>query len=270
MRSWWRSRSYPLFEFLAELEDVRLRSYPLFYDYGWWIDFAELERSIGPRTRAIVAQLHPNNPTGHATGADERGKIEELCTRHGLALIVDEVFLDYPLGPESLKSFAQGPHPTLTFVLSGMSKIAALPQMKVGWIAVFGGEQDSGSALSRLEVIGDTFLSMNAPARDRSPRWLDGRRQIQRQILERAVANLDEIKKADLGLHQTHAGWSAVIRLPKVGIGAENLLEREGVVVHPGSFYGISGDETIVVSLIGPLKEFARGISKIAAVATAS
>jgi len=261
--------SYPLFEFLAELEDVRLRSYPLFYDYGWWIDFAELERSIGPRTRAIVL-VHPNNPTGHATGADERGKIEELCTRYGLALIVDEVFLDYPLGTESLKSFAQGPHPTLTFVLSGMSKIAALPQMKVGWIAVFGGEQDSGSALSRLEVIGDTFLSMNAPAQIALPRWLEGRRQIQRQILERAVANLDEIKKADLGLHQTHAGWSAVIRLPKVGIGAENLHEREGVVVHPGSFYGISGDETIVVSLIGPLKEFARGISKIAAVATAS
>jgi len=261
--------SYPLFEFLAELEDVRLRSYPLFYDYGWWIDFAELERRIGPRTKAIVL-VHPNNPTGHATGADERARIEELCTRYGLALIIDEVFLDYPLGSESLESFAQGPHPALTFVLSGMSKIAALPQMKVGWLAVFGGEQDSSPALSRLEVIGDTFLSMNAPAQLALPRWLDGRRQIQRQILERAVANLDELKKADLGLLRTDAGWSAVIRLPRVGIEAENLLEREGVVVHPGSFYGISGDETIVVSLIGPLKEFARGISKIVAVATAS
>jgi aspartate/methionine/tyrosine aminotransferase len=258
--------SYPLFEFLAELEDVRLRPYPLFYDYGWWIDFAELERSIGPRTKAIVL-VHPNNPTGHATGADERARTEELCTRHGLALIVDEVFLDYPLGSESLRSFAQGPHPALTFVLSGMSKIAALPQMKVGWIAVFGGEQDSRSALSRLEVIGDTFLSMNAPAQLALPRWLEGRSQIQRQILERAIANLDEIKKADLGLLQTHAGWSAVIRLPKVGIGAENLFEREGVVVHPGSFYGISGDETIVVSLIGPQKDFVRGINKIVAVA---
>jgi aspartate/methionine/tyrosine aminotransferase len=261
--------SYPLFEFLAELEDVRLRSYPLFYDYGWWIDFAELERRIGPRTRAIVL-VHPNNPTGHATGADERARIEELCTRYGLALIVDEVFLDYPLGSENLKSFAEGPHPALTFVLSGMSKIAALPQMKVGWIAVFGGRQDSGSALSRLEVIGDTFLSMNAPAQLALPRWLEGRRQIQRQILERAIANLDEIKKTDLGVLRTDAGWSAMVRLPKVGIGAENLLERAGVVVHPGSFYGISGDETIVVSLIGPLKEFARGISKIGATATAS
>jgi aspartate/methionine/tyrosine aminotransferase len=258
--------SYPLFEFLAELEDVRLRPYPLFYDYGWWIDFAELERRIGPRTKAIVL-VHPNNPTGHGTGANEREKIEELCTRYGLALIVDEVFLDYPLGSESLKSFAQGPHPALTFVLSGMSKIAGLPQMKVGWIAAFAEQQDFSTALSRLEVIGDTFLSMNAPAQLALPHWLYGRRRIQGQILERAIANLDEIKKADLGLLRTDAGWSAVIRLPKVGIGAENLLEREGVVVHPGSFYGIAGDETIVVSLIGPAKDFIRGISKIAAVA---
>ena len=258
--------SYPLFEFLAELEDVRLRPYPLFYDYGWWIDFAELERRIGPRTRAIVL-VHPNNPTGHGTGANERGKLEELCVRYGLALIVDEVFLDYPLGSESLKSFAHGPHPALTFVLSGMSKIAGLPQMKVGWIAAFGEQQDSSTALSRLEVIGDTFLSMNAPAQLALPHWLNGRTRIQGQILERAIANLDEIKKADLGLLRTDAGWSAVIRLPKVGIGAENLLEREGVVVHPGSLYGISGDETIVVSLIGPVKDFILGVSKIAAVA---
>jgi aspartate/methionine/tyrosine aminotransferase len=147
-----------------------------------------------------------------------------------------------------------------------MSKIAGLPQMKVGWIAVFGGESDSGIALSRLEVIGDTFLSMNAPAQLALPRWLDGRRQIQKQILERAITNLQEIKMENVGLLRTDAGWSAVIRLPKVGIGAENLLEHEGIVVHPGSFYGITGDETIVLSLIGPQKEFARGISRIAAV----
>ena len=87
--------SYPLFDFLADLEDVRLKPYPLFYDYGWWIDFAELERRIGPRTRAIVV-VHPNNPTGHATGAAERTRLEEICVRHGLALIVDEVFSGLP------------------------------------------------------------------------------------------------------------------------------------------------------------------------------
>ncbi len=88
--------SYPLFDFLADLEDVKLRSYPLFYDRGWWIDFAELERRIGPRTKAIVV-VHPNNPTGHATRAEDRERLQEICRVHRLALIVDEVFLDYPL-----------------------------------------------------------------------------------------------------------------------------------------------------------------------------
>ena len=166
--------SYPLFDFLADLEDVRLRTYPLFYDHGWWIDFAELERRIGPRTKAIVV-VHPNNPTGHATGARERQRLEEICARHGLALIVDEVFLDYPLGEEGLVSFAVGPHPVLTFCLSGMSKIAGLPQMKVGWIVGLGPEVDRLEAMGRLEVIADTFLSMNAPVQVALPVWLAGR-----------------------------------------------------------------------------------------------
>src|ERR1039458_1239624 len=118
--------SYPLFDFLADLDDVRLRPYPLFYDHGWWIDFAELERAITLRTRAIVV-VHPNNPTGHWTGAREREALEALCARHGLALIVDEVFLDYslnngPLRESAAGSFACGAHPVLTFVLSGLSK----------------------------------------------------------------------------------------------------------------------------------------------------
>src|SRR5580704_12828262 len=164
--------SYPLFDFLADLEDVRLRPYPLFYDYGWWIDFAELERRIGPRTRAIVV-VHPNNPTGHATRATERDRLEEICARHGLALIVDEVFLDYPLQEgEALRSFAVGPHPVLTFVLSGMSKIAGLPQMKVGWIMGLGPERGRLEAMGRLEVIADTFLSMSAPVQLALPAWL--------------------------------------------------------------------------------------------------
>lgn len=258
--------SYPLFEFLADLEDVRLRPYPLFYDYGWWIDFAELERRIGPKTRAIVL-VHPNNPTGHSTGVAERKRLEEICARYGLALIVDEVFLDYPLGAQRLQSFAQGPHPVLTFVLSGMSKIAGLPQMKVGWIAAFGAERDRHAALSRLEVIADTFLSMNAPAQLALPRWIEGRFEIQRQILKRAATNLSEIRKTSLEPLQIDAGWSVVIRLPRVGITAENLLVREGVVVHPGAFYGMSEAARFVVSLIVPSEKFLKGIQRIAAYA---
>ncbi len=258
--------SYPLFDFLADLEDVRLKPYPLFYDYGWWIDFAELERRIGPRTRAIVV-VHPNNPTGHGTKHLERERMEDLCARHGLALIVDEVFLDYPIGKaetERLVSFAVGSHPVLTFCLSGMSKIAGLPQMKVGWIAGFGPEQDRAAATARLEVIADTFLSMNAPAQVALPHWLAGRETIQKQILERVAVNLTRIEASGVEHLKVEAGWSAVLRLPRVGLGAEELLASSDVVVHPGSFYGMSDEGRIVVSLITPVEEFAEGISKIA------
>jgi aspartate/methionine/tyrosine aminotransferase len=259
--------SYPLFDFLADLEDVKLRPYPLFYDFGWWIDFAELERRIGPRTRAIVV-VHPNNPTGHGTKAAERLRLEEICARHGLALIVDEVFLDYSLDradTEGLVSFAVGPHPVLTFVLSGMSKIAGLPQMKAAWIAGFGPEAVRREAMGRLEVIADTFLSMNAPVQIALPSWLAGRQGIQRQILERVRVNLACAEGAGLEVLRVEAGWCAILRLPRSGDLAGELFEECGVIVHPGAFYGIAEAGRVVVSLIGPVEDFAAGIDRIAA-----
>src|SRR5580698_10650124 len=173
--------SYPLFDFLAALDDVRLVPYALFYDHGWHLDVEAVRQRITPRTRAI-ALVHPNNPTGHFTKLQEREQLEKLCREHGLALIVDEVFLDYPLTQLDSRSFAVGPHPALTFVLSGMSKIAGLPQMKAAWIAAFGPQGVLDQAQARLEVIADTFLSMNAPIQCALPHWLEHRRQIQRQI----------------------------------------------------------------------------------------
>jgi alanine-synthesizing transaminase len=258
--------SYPLFDFLADLEDVRLRPYPLFYDYGWWIDFAELERRIGPRTKALVV-VHPNNPTGHATGAGERGRLEEICTRHGLALIVDEVFLDYPLEEGvRLGSFAVGPHPVLTFVLSGMSKIVGLPQMKVGWIVGLGPEWDRRQAMGRLEVVADTFLSVNAPMQRALPVWLAHRKGIQGQILDRVRGNLGLAVGGGVEVLRVEAGWSAILRLPaRLGEGdvAGWLLREAAVIVHPGNFYGIGEAGRVVVSLLGSAKGFAEGISRI-------
>jgi alanine-synthesizing transaminase len=255
--------SYPLFDFLAELEDVRLRTYPLFYDQGWWIDFAELERRIGPKTKAIVV-VHPNNPTGHATGAVERERLLEICSRRGLALIVDEVFLDYPLGVDGLTSFSVGPHPVLTFCLSGMSKIAGLPQMKVGWIVGLGPEGARSQAMGRLEVIADTFLSMNAPVQGALPVWLGGRRGIQGQILERVRGNLQLAEGSGMEVLRVEAGWSAILRLPQMGGDvAEMLLRDLDVVVHPGSFYGIAESGRVVVSLLGPAGDFAEGLERI-------
>ncbi|HEU5341723.1 pyridoxal phosphate-dependent aminotransferase [Edaphobacter sp.] len=258
--------SYPLFDFLADLEDVKLRPYPLFYDYGWHIDFAALEASIGPRTRAVVV-VHPNNPTGHATGAAERARLERLCAEHGLALIVDEVFLDYPLEAEAaLESFARGPHPVLTFVLSGMSKIAGLPQMKAAWIAALGPEGARRQALDRLEVIADTFLSMNAPVQLALPAWLAGRRAVQAQILQRVRRNLTAAQASAVEVLRAEAGWCAILRLPQTGPDAAGeLLRQADVVVHPGSFYGIAEAGRVVVSLLGPEAEFREGMGRIAA-----
>jgi aspartate/methionine/tyrosine aminotransferase len=257
--------SYPLFDFLADLEDVRLRTYPLFYDDGWWIDFAELERRIGPTTKAVVV-VHPNNPTGHATGAAERERLQEICARHGLALIVDEVFLDYPLGNDRLTSFAAGLHPVLTFCLSGMSKIAGLPQMKVGWIVGLGPEGLRREAMGRLEVIADTFLSMNAPVQRALPVWLAGRKGIQGQILARVRGNLAAAQRSGVEVLRVEAGWSAILRLPQMGRDrdiAEVLLREAGVVVHPGTFYGIAESGRVVVSLLGVEREFSEGLERI-------
>ena len=163
--------SYPLFDFLAQICDVHLVPYPLFYDHGWHIDFATLRRQITPRSRAI-ALVHPNNPTGHFAKAAERAQLEQLCVEHNLALIVDEVFLDYSLDDQEPQSFATGDHPALTFVLSGLSKISGLPQMKAAWIAALGPEREVDSALDRLEIIADTYLSMNVPIQHALPAWL--------------------------------------------------------------------------------------------------
>ena len=270
--------SYPLFDFLADLDDVRLRPYPLFYDHGWGIDFAELERAITARTRAVIV-VHPNNPTGHWTGATEREQLEALCARHGLALIVDEVFLDYPLqeccAPQSkdaaARSFACGEHPALTFVLSGLSKIAGLPQMKAAWIATLGPERARAEALGRLEIVADTFLSMNAPVQLAMGTWLAEAGKMQRQILERAQGNLGRLQRmaeegpGRLQVLQVDAGWSAVMALPGC-VGevdcAERLVRERGVVVHPGGFYGMAERSRVVVSLIGLSGEFEAGIRR--------
>jgi aspartate/methionine/tyrosine aminotransferase len=271
--------SYPLFDLLADLEDVTLRSYPLFYEHGrgggWWIDFAELERGITPRTRAILV-VHPNNPTGHWTGPREREVLQEICARHGLALIVDEVFLDYSLiepeaGLARVSSFAMGPHPVLTFVLSGLSKIAALPQMKVAWIAVLGPQGERAEAYARLEIVADAFLSMSAPAQLALPVWLASRHRIHEQIRQRTRGNLALLAKyaegpSGLMLLQAGAGWSAIIGVPGCA-GKPDCIERlareRGVIVHPGSFYGMAEANRAVVSLIGPAEEFAEGASRL-------
>ena len=262
--------SYPLFDFLAALDDVRLVPYALFYDHGWHLDLEAVRQRITPQTRAI-ALVHPNNPTGHFTKLQEREQLEALCCEHGLALIVDEVFLDYPLTQLESRSFSAGPHPALTFVLSGMSKIAGLPQMKAAWIAAFGPQGVLGQAQARLEVIADTFLSMNAPIQCALPHWLEHRRQIQRQIQRRVIGNLQQLdamlaRQSMVTRLDAEAGWYAVLRIPAVRRDEDvaiELIRSNGVSVHPGYFFGFSGDGWLVVSLLTPEEELRSGMEVV-------
>ena len=263
--------SYPLFQFLADLDDVRLVPYPLFYDHGWHIDIAALTERITPQTRAIVV-VHPNNPTGHFTSQAERKLLEHICEQHDLVLIVDEVFLDYELDAAgSHQSFSTGEHPVLTYVLSGLSKVAGLPQMKSAWIAAFGPEPLLPAATERLEVIADTFLSMNAPVQHAMPYLLENRGGVQRQILRRVRENLAELDRKlaatpAVSRLQVEGGWYAILRVPALMGGDElaiRLMQRERVVVHPGHFYGFDGDGWIIVSLLTPLVEFAEGLARL-------
>ena len=257
--------SYPLFDFLADLEDVRLMPYPLFYDYGWWIDFAELERRIGPHTKAI-AVVHPNNPTGHATRAAERAKLEEICGEHGLALIVDEVFLDFPveIAREELTSFAVGPHPVLTFC-SERDEQDCWAAADEGGVdcCVRAGRDEGGGVGAAGGDCGYVFVDECSGAVGSAgvDGWGGG--VIQEEILERVRRNLTVAKAAGLEVLVMEAGWSAILRLPlRRGVGelAERLVCEAGVVVHPGSFYGMAEDGRVVVSLIGPEGEFAEGV----------
>jgi alanine-synthesizing transaminase len=261
--------SYPLFEFLADLQDVRLVPYELIYDHGWQMDFPSLEKAATERTRGVVV-VHPNNPTGSYVKDAEVEMLNSFCRKHGLAVIADEVFLDYGLGNEAHFSFA-GNHEVLSFTLSGLSKIAALPQMKVAWVVTSGPQHEADEAMGRLEVIADTYLSMNAPMQWATPVLLQQRGNLQPQLLERVKENLAELDR-QLAAQQAcqrlsvEGGWYAVLRVPVTRSDEElaiELLREKSVLAHPGHFYDFPSDGYLVLSLITPQREFAEGMKAI-------
>jgi len=261
--------SYPLFEFLADLQDVNLVPYPLIYDHGWPMDFPSVQKVVTKRTRGVVV-VHPNNPTGSYVHPHERESLNHFCREHELALIADEVFLDYAHDSVGRRSFASN-QDVLTFTLSGVSKISALPQMKVAWIATSGPAAEVEAAQARLEVIADTYLSMNAPIQWATPVLLDQRKSIQRQLLDRVLGNLAELdrrlarQQACQRLH-VEGGWYAVLRVPVTQTDEDlvvDLLRQKSVLVHPGHFYDFPSDGYLVLSLIGPGAEFAEAIDRV-------
>ena len=261
--------SYPLFEFLADLQDVKLVPYPLLYDHGWQMDFPSLQKVVTSRTRAVVV-VHPNNPTGSFVHPDELDLLNNFSREHSLALIADEVFLDYAHNRVARKSFTTN-QDVLTFTLSGVSKISALPQMKLAWIVTSGPAAALEAAQARLEIVADTYLSMNAPVQSATPALLDQRKNIQQQLLDRVLANLAELDQ-QLAAQKTcqrlsvEGGWYAVLRVPVTQTDEElavDLLRRKFVLIHPGHFYDFPNDGYLVLSLITPPDDFREGIQRL-------
>jgi alanine-synthesizing transaminase len=259
---------YPLFDFLADVNDVRLVRYPLFYDHGWHIDLHSLKQAITPRTRGIIV-VHPNNPTGHFTKPEEIAQLNQICSANQMAIIADEVFLDFTLG-SAQKSFVANAG-ALTFIMSGISKVSGLPQMKFAWLAVNGPEMERREALARLEMIADTYLSLNAPIQLAAPTLLKQRTAFQQQLMVRVRKNLSELdsrlaEKQHVSRLAVEGGWYAVLRVPATRPDEElalELLEKHDVYLHPGHYYDFPGDGYLVVSLIAPEQDFHEGMGRI-------
>ncbi|MBI4165059.1 MAG: pyridoxal phosphate-dependent aminotransferase [Acidobacteria bacterium] len=266
--------SYPLFEFLAGLNDVALIPYPLRYHDGWEIEFEGLVAAVHAskgRARAVLV-VHPNNPTGSFVSQGDVDKLSALCRDHGMAIVADEVFRDFTLEPgvSSVLTHASEVR-ALTFTLSGLSKISALPQMKLAWLVASGPAELLSQALARLEVIADTYLSVSAPTALALPRLLEMRATIQPQILGRLRGNLqildESLRSASpVSRLRMQGGWYAVLRVPATGSDedwAVQLLTRQHLFVHPGHFYDFESDGYLIVSLLPPHEVFREGIRKL-------
>jgi aspartate/methionine/tyrosine aminotransferase len=261
--------SYPLFEFLADLQDVKLAPYPLLYDHGWQMDFPSLYKAVNHRTRGVVV-VHPNNPTGSYVTAAEQTALNNFCREYDLSIIADEVFLDYAHDGAPRASFALN-REVLTFTLSGLSKISALPQMKLAWLATSGPRDKTHAALERLEVIADTYLSMNAPVQLAAAKLLGQRKNIQPLLLDRLRENLSELdrqltRQKTFQRLEVEGGWYAVLRVPATQSDEDmaiEVLRKVSVLVHPGHFYDFPSDGYLVVSLITPPKHFREGMGRL-------
>jgi alanine-synthesizing transaminase len=261
--------SYPLFEFLADLADIRLVPYPLLYDHGWQIDFASLRAALTSRSRAVLV-VHPNNPTGSFVKPREAAELAEICAAHEMAIVADEVFLDYTGGPGPARTFAFH-DAALTFTLSGLSKISLLPQMKLAWMVVSGPQAPVHTAIERLEIIADTYLSPSTPVQLALPKFLALRSGLQAQLQRRIFANLavlDGVLRESklLARLDREGGWYAVLRVPVTGSDEAltvALLERCSILVHPGHFFNFSRDGFLVLSLITPEQQFQEGVRRL-------
>jgi len=265
------SPSYPLFDWLARMEGLAAVTVPAWLHERWDLDITALEQACTARTRAICL-VNPNNPTGQFLSRAEWRALTELCAREHLALIVDEVFADFPLEPEAdhlPTALEDKTPPCLVFVLSGLSKAALLPQVKLGWIAARGPE--ARAALEALEFIADQYLSVSASAQAAAPALLALAPALRAQVRARATGNLAALD-AWLAVEQSCSrppvggGWSVLLRRPAVESDetfALRLLKQEGALVHPGHFFDLPMEGFLALSLLPPLETFRKGLDAL-------
>ncbi len=264
---------YPLFDFLADLNDVQLAFYPLLYDRGWHLVLENINRLACPKPKALIV-VHPNNPTGSFLKQSELRGLNQWAAGANAALISDEVFLDYDFenAPERAGTLAANSD-CLTFTLGGISKSLGLPQMKVGWMIINGPAQLMQNAIERLEVIADTYLSVNTPVQNALPEWLAFGGKIRREIMARLLENKKfltaQIKRAPAcELLRQEGGWYAIIKIPRMQNEEEwalELLQKDKVYVHPGFFFNFEEEAYLIISLLPAASIFQEGIKKILA-----
>ena len=262
--------SYPLFEFLANLESVVVDQYPLVFHGGWAIDLDALAAAVTGRTRAVVL-VNPNNPTGSYAKRAEVNVLGRLCAQHGMALISDEVFADYAFGPDAGRvSTLAGVEDCLAFSMSGLSKIAGLPQMKLGWIVTSGPEALRKAAMEKLEWIADTYLSVSTPVQCAAGKLLRAGETVQRQIRGRTCSNLAVARGLLTGsaanLLAVEGGWYVTVQVPRIRSEEDwalELLGQRDVLVTPGFFFDFESEAFLVVSLLTEPLAFREGMERL-------
>lgn len=264
--------SYPLFEHLARLDLVHVRPYPLDPHGGWSFDVEAVAAAITPRAKAIVV-VSPNNPTGTCLDEDAFAALDALAATRGLAVVCDEVFADYPLTAtsDSVVSVLSRPREALTVALGGLSKSVGLPQLKLGWMALGGSDEDVGGALARLEVIADTYLSVATPVAVAASKLLGKGGAVREAIgarVRRNFAAAGAVAAAHPSCERQPAGggWSVVLRVP--ALHSEErlclaLLEEREVLVHPGYFFDFPSEAYLVASLLASPEAFDEGVRRV-------
>jgi alanine-synthesizing transaminase len=262
--------SYPLFDYLAALESVTVVQYPLVYDHGWSIDLVALEAAVSARTRAVIV-VNPNNPTGSFLKICELDILRAICAKRGLAIVSDEVFAGFAFAPDTQRAGSLTvEEQVMTFSLSGLSKIAALPQMKLGWMVIGGPPAARSAAREGLELIADTFLSVSTPVQYAAAGLLAAAGGLETQIRARTQSNLARLRQllagSSCGVLDVEGGWYATLRVPRTRTEEEwclDLLLQDGVLVQPGFFYDFETEAYLIVSLLTQPEIFDAGISRL-------